>query len=276
MKGKEMLKTEMRDPATTHIDTVSTVEMVDMLQTANEAAAAAVGEVRHEIAAVIDAVAPRMAVGGRLFYIGCGTSGRLGVLDASECPPTYGIAHGVVVGIIAGGDGALRKASEGAEDDAAHGEADLAAYEPNAQDTVIGLSVAGGAQYVLGAMKKAKACGCLTVGITCNRGSLLDTQTDLSICPDTGAEPITGSTRMKAGTAQKMILNMISTGVMVRQGKVMENLMVNVRPTNIKLKDRCIRIVRELTGADDAAITAAMDACNWDIRTAVQTLKEKQ
>ena len=271
-----MLKTEMRDPATTHIDKVSTAEMVDMLQAANEAAAAAVGEVRHEIAAVIDAAASRMAQGGRLFYIGCGTSGRLGVLDASECPPTYGIDHGVVIGIIAGGDGALRKASEGAEDDAVHGEADLAAYAPTALDTVVGLSVAGGAQYVLGALKKAKECGCLTVGVTCNRGSLLDMQADLSVCPDTGAEPITGSTRMKAGTAQKMILNMISTGVMVRQGKVMENLMVNVRPTNIKLKDRCVRIVRELTGAEDAAITAAMDACDWDIRAAVRMLNAEK
>ena len=268
-----MLKTEMRDPATTHIDTVSTAEMVDMLQTANEAAAAAVGEVRHEIAAVIDAAAARMAQGGRLFYIGCGTSGRLGVLDASECPPTYGVSQDVVVGIIAGGDGALRKAGESAEDNAEQGAADLAAYTPTALDTVVGLSVAGGAQYVLSAIQKAKACGCLTVAITCNRGSALDTVAELSICPDTGAEPITGSTRMKAGTAQKMILNMISTGVMVRLGKVMENLMVNVRPTNIKLKDRCIRIVRELTGAQEQAIIHALDESEWDIRTAVQKLK---
>ncbi len=270
-----MLKTEMRDPTTRHIDTVSTAEMVDMLQNANVAAAAAVGAVRTEIAAVIDAAAQRMAQGGRLFYIGCGTSGRLGVLDASECPPTYGVDESVVIGIIAGGDGALRKAGEGAEDDPERGAADLAAYEPTALDTVVGLSVAGGARYVLSAMEKAKACGCLTVGITCNAGSALDTLTELSICPDTGAEPITGSTRMKAGTAQKMILNMISTGVMVRLGKVMENLMVNVRPSNIKLKDRCIRIVRELTGAEDDAIIVAMDACDWKIRAAVELLRKE-
>lgn len=269
-----MLKTEMRDPATKNIDIVSTAEMVEMLQQANMAAAAAVGAVKEQIAAVIDAVAQRMAQGGRLFYIGCGTSGRLGVLDASECPPTYGIDHGIVVGIIAGGDSALRKASEGAEDDPKRGAEDLTAYNPTPLDTVVGLSVAGGARYVLSAMETAKAHGCLTVGITCNAGSALDEAADLSICPDTGAEPITGSTRMKAGTAQKMILNMISTGVMVRQGKVMENLMVNVRPTNIKLKERCIRIVRELTGADDDAITAAMDAAEWDIRTAVSVLKK--
>ena len=268
-----MLKTEMRDPATKNIDTVSTAEMVSMLQNANAAAAAAVGEVQTKIAAVIDAVAPRMAQGGRLFYIGCGTSGRLGVLDASECPPTYGVKDDVVIGIIAGGDGALRKAGEGAEDDPERGAADLAAYMPTSLDTVVGLSVAGGARYVLSAMEKAKECGCLTVGITCNAGSALDTVTELSICPDTGAEPITGSTRMKAGTAQKMILNMISTGVMVRLGKVMETLMVNVRPTNIKLKNRCIRIVRELTGAQEDAIVAAMDASDWDIRTAVKKLK---
>ncbi len=269
-----MLKTEMRDPNTMHIDTVSTEEMVNMLQAANEAAAAAVGEVRGEIVAVIDAAAERMRRGGRLFYVGCGTSGRLGVLDASECPPTYGTDPGMVVGVIAGGDGALRKASEGAEDDPERGAADISAYDLTSADTVVGLSVAGGAHYVLSALKAAQEKGCLTVGVTCNRGSALDTAAQLSICPDTGAEPITGSTRMKAGTAQKMILNMISTGVMVRLGKVMENLMVNVRPTNIKLRERCVRIVHDLTGAGEEEIIAAMENCSWDIRSAVNVLKK--
>ncbi len=268
-----MLKTEQRDPATMHIDTVSTAEMVALLQRANEQAAAAVGAVSHEVAAVIDAVAPRMAAGGRLFYIGCGTSGRLGVLDASECPPTYGVDPGLVVGIIAGGDSALRRPSEGAEDDAAAGTVDLAAHSPGANDTVIGLSAAGGARYVLGALEYAKGCGCLTVGISCNRGSALDTYADLCICPDTGAEPVTGSTRMKAGTAQKMILNMISTGVMIRLGKVMENLMVCVRPSNVKLRARCIRILRELTGQEEDTAVAALEANGWDIRSAAEKTK---
>ncbi len=265
-----MLKTEQRDPATRHIDTASTAELVALLQRANEQAAVAVGQVGGEVAAVIDAAAARMTKGGRLFYVGCGTSGRLGVLDASECPPTYGTDPSLVQGIIAGGDRALRCAVEGAEDDAGRGAADLAACAPTPLDTVVGLSAAGGARYVLGALEKAGQAGCLTVAVTCNRGSALDAMADLSICPDTGPEPITGSTRMKAGTAQKMILNMISTGVMVRLGKVMENLMVNVRPTNEKLRRRCVSIVQQLTGKDAPAATAALEAAGWDIRAAVK------
>ena len=267
-----MWKTEQRDPATRHIDTAPTAEMVALLQRANEQAAAAVGAVSAEIAAAIDAVAGRMVQGGRLFYVGCGTSGRLGVLDASECPPTFGVAPSLVQGLIAGGDRALRCAVEGAEDDAAAGAADLAACQPNRLDTVVGLSAAGGARYVLGALRQAGQAGCLTVAVTCNRDSALAGLAQLAICPDTGAEPITGSTRMKAGTAQKMILNMLSTGVMIRLGKVMENLMVNVQPTNEKLRGRCIRIVQELAPCTAQQAQEALLKANWDIRRAVETL----
>lgn len=268
-----MNRTEQRDPATRHIDTATTAEMVALLQAANLQAAQAVGAVLPQIAAVIDAAAPRMAAGGRLIYVGCGSSGRLGVLDASECPPTYGVDPGLVVGLVAGGDAALRRAVEGAEDDAARGAADLAALAPGAQDTVVGLSAAGGAGYVLGALRQAQRCGCLTVGVTANRGSALEQLAQLAICPDTGPEPITGSTRMKAGTAQKMVLNMLSTALMVRQGHVVENLMVNLRPTNQKLRGRCVYITCQLTGLDEAAATAALEAADWDIRAAVRAAK---
>ena len=268
-----LLKTEQRDPATTHIDTASTAEMVALLQTANEAAVRAVDAVQPQIAAVIDAVAERMAGGGRLFYVGCGTSGRLGVLDASECPPTYGVPPELVVGVIAGGDRALRRSSENAEDSAAQGAADLLAYHLTAQDSVIGLSAAGGAEYVLSALRTAAQAGCFTAGITCNRGTALEKQVQMCICPDTGPEPITGSTRMKAGTAQKMILNMISTGVMVRLGHVVENLMVNVRPTNDKLRRRCVRITQELTGLSEQEAVMLLEKNGWTIRDAVRSVR---
>lgn len=271
-----MLKTELRNPATTHIDTASTFEMVQLLQAANEQAACAVGAVTPQISAVIEAAAERMLKGGRLFYVGCGTSGRLGVLDASECPPTYGTDPALVVGLIAGGEKALRSAVEGAEDDDRQGKADLEPFALAPQDTIVGLSAAGGAGYVLGALRYAQSCGCLTVAVTCNEGSALDTLAQLSICPDTGAEPITGSTRMKAGTAQKMILNMISTGVMIRLGNVCENLMINLRPTNEKLKARCIRIAQELTGLDAAAAQQALQAAEWNLRAVVRQYRKEE
>ena len=265
-----MLKTEMRNPATTHIDTMSPAEMVAVMQAENENAVKAVAQVGDAIAEAIQRISQRMTLGGRLFYIGCGTSGRLGVLDASECPPTYGVSPDLVVGIIAGGDSALRLSSEKMEDSFEAGYAVLESYGITENDTVVGISAAGGAAYVLAAMQYAKDHGALTVGITSNAGSPVSCLADVAIDPDTGAEVVTGSTRMKAGTAQKLILNMISTGVMIRLGHVYENMMINLRPTNIKLKARMVRITQEITGLEAEAAEALLEANDWSIRKAVE------
>lgn len=265
-----MLKTEMRNENTMHIDQMSTIEMMQVMQNENMNAARAVGEELEAIGTAVDAIAARMKEGGRLFYVGCGTSGRLGVLDASECPPTYGVPYDLVQGMIAGGFDALVKAGEGAEDSFDSGYLDLKVQNLTAKDSVVGISVAGGAAYVLGAFSHAKEVGALTIGLSCNRGSRVDTEGDISICPDTGAEVITGSTRMKAGSAHKMILNMISTGVMIRLGHVYENLMINLRPTNIKLKNRMIRIVSDITGLDSKAAEKLLEENDYVIRKAVR------
>lgn len=271
-----MLKTEERNPRTMHLDSMTAAEMLAVMQDENERAAAAIRTELPTIAAAVDAIVARMQAGGRLIYVGCGTSGRLGVLDAAECPPTYGVPHGLVIGLIAGGDGALRRAAEGAEDSFADGERDLAALTPTDRDTVIGISVAGGAAYVLGAFAAAARAGALRIALTANAGTPIEREADLAIHPDTGAEVVTGSTRMKAGSAHKMILNMISTAVMVRLGNVAENLMINLRPTNVKLRLRMIGIVCDLAGCDAKAAEAALTACDFDIRTAVAVLKEEK
>jgi len=242
-----MLKTEMRNPSTTHIDRMSTAEMVRIIQDENVNAAMSIEKALSSIERAIDAIAERMAKGGRLFYIGCGTSGRLGVLDASECPPTYGVPYDLVIGIIAGGDGALRKAVEGAEDSHEAGYGDISSYNVTELDSIVGISVAGGAQYVLGAFQKAREVGALIISLSSNEDTPIERAADIGIITDTGAEVITGSTRMKAGSAHKMVLNMISTAVMVRLGHVYENMMINLRPSNVKLHDRMIRILREIT-----------------------------
>ena len=242
-----MLKTEMRNPSTTHIDRMSTAEMVRIIQDENVNAAMSIEKTLSSIERAIDAIAERMAKGGRLFYIGCGTSGRLGVLDASECPPTYGVPYDLVIGIIAGGDGALRKAVEGAEDSHEAGYGDISSYNITELDSIVGISVAGGAQYVLGAFAKAREVGALIISLSSNEDTPIERAADIGIITDTGAEVITGSTRMKAGSAHKMVLNMISTAVMVRLGHVYENMMINLRPSNVKLRDRMIRILREIT-----------------------------
>ena len=242
-----MLKTEMRNPSTTHIDRMSTAEMVRIIQDENVNAAMSIEKALSSIERAVDAIADRMAKGGRLFYIGCGTSGRLGVLDASECPPTYGVPYDLVIGIIAGGDGALRKAVEGAEDSHEAGYGDISSYNITELDSIVGISVAGGAQYVLGAFAKAREVGALIISLSSNEDTPIERAADIGIITDTGAEVITGSTRMKAGSAHKMVLNMISTAVMVRLGHVYENMMINLRPSNVKLRDRMIRILREIT-----------------------------
>lgn len=267
-----MLKTEMRNPRTTHIDKMQTAEMLLVMQEENERAAAAIRTELSAIGEAVDAITARLAAGGRLFYIGCGTSGRLGVLDAAECPPTYGVPYGLVNGIIAGGDGALRRASEGAEDSYEAGISDLSAHGLSEKDAVIGISVAGGASYVLGAFSVAKEVGALTVALTCNPDTPIEQKADIAIHPDTGEEVITGSTRMKAGSAHKMILNMISTAVMVKLGHVYENLMINLRPSNKKLRARMIGIVADLSSVDEGVAERALEENDFVIRAALRAL----
>lgn len=265
-----MRKTEMRNPNTTNIDKMTSHQMVQVMQQENYNAVKAIDTELDSIANAIDKISERYKNGGRIFYVGCGTSGRLGVVDAAECPPTFGVSKDTVVGIIAGGSGAMTVAAEGAEDNYEMGANDLSKYNITDKDTVIGISVAGGANYVIGAFDKAKENNALTVAITSNSESKIDQMADIKIHPDTGAEVITGSTRLKAGTAHKMILNMISTCVMVKQGHVYENMMINLKPTNIKLRDRMIRIVCEITGCDYEKSEQLLEKNDWVIKKAIK------
>ena len=264
-----MLKTEMRNPKTTHIDTMTTAEMLKIMQEENLNAVNAVGSQLDNIGQAVDVISDAFQKGGRLIYVGAGTSGRLGVLDASECPPTFGVSHDTVIGVMAGGNDAIRKAKEGAEDSKEAGECDLKAIRLKSLDVVVGISAAGGAGYVISALLYAKSIGCTTVGITSNAESLLDQTADISIVTDTGAEVVTGSTRMKAGTAQKLVLNMLSTSAMIKTGKVYENLMINLSATNEKLTKRMIRIVSDIKHVSEAEAEALLDAADWNIKKAV-------
>ncbi len=269
----QKLNTEARNPRTTEIDKLSTLDMVKLMAEENRVVEDAVAAEAEHIAKVIDLIAAALEAGGSLIYVGAGTSGRLGVLDASECPPTFGVDYRLVRGIIAGGEDAMFRASEGAEDNFEQGAADLVVDGVRAGDVVVGLSASGGAPYVLGALTKAAELGAVPVGVTCNPESRMHPLCRVTIAPVVGAEVITGSSRLKAGTAQKLVLNMLSTGAMIKTGKVMGNLMVNVRPTNQKLRLRCIRIICELTGCDVASAEQALDACG-EIRLAVEYLRK--
>ncbi|HXB62314.1 MAG TPA: N-acetylmuramic acid 6-phosphate etherase [Acidobacteriaceae bacterium] len=241
------LATEASNPATAHIDALSTRDMLELISAEDARVAAAVhAEIPH-IARAIDEIVLRFAKGGRLFYIGAGTSGRLGVLDASECPPTFSVPAGLVQGIIAGGDAALRTSSEKSEDSREEGSHDLELRNITANDVVCGIAASGRTPYVLGGVTYAKALGALTIGLSCVPGSELSKLAEIAITPATGAEVLTGSTRLKAGTATKLVLNMLTTGVMIRSGYTYGNLMVNVQPTNEKLVDRAQRIIAAAT-----------------------------
>lgn len=264
-----MLNTEKRNEKTMHIDQMETIGMMQVMQEENFNAVKAIESQLCEIAKAVDAISERMKKGGRLFYVGCGTSGRLGVLDASECPPTYGVSYDTVIGIMAGGAAALSREGEAEEDSFEYGCRDLLAYNVNEKDSVVGISVSGGAAYVLGALETAKKAGALTVALSCNEGCPIEALADIRIHPDTGAEVVTGSTRMKAGSAHKMILNMLSTGVMIKQGHVYENLMVNLQPSNIKLRDRMIRITCDITGKTYDESLALLEESNFNIREAI-------
>lgn len=266
-----MLNTEKRNPNSTHIDKMSALEMAKVIQNENLNAALAVEKALPQIAEAIDKISERINKGGRLFYVGCGTSGRLGILDASECPPTYGVSPDMVVGLISGGDAAIRNAVEGAEDNFEAGKSDISKYNLTELDSVVGISVAGGAAYVLGALTAAKENGALTIGLTCNEGCKINQFADIYILTDTGAEVITGSTRMKAGTAHKMVLNMLSTCVMIKYGRVLENYMIYIKPVNQKLKDRMIRIVSEIANIPYADAEKRLDDHDWEIKRAIES-----
>ncbi|HEY0760243.1 MAG TPA: N-acetylmuramic acid 6-phosphate etherase [Acidisarcina sp.] len=246
------LITEARNPASERLDELSTVDLLRVINDADREVARAVQLELANIARAVDAIVARVEQGGRLFYIGAGTSGRLGVLDASECPPTFNVPPELVQGIIAGGEIALRRSVEGAEDDPEQGAAGLAAHAVVSNDSVVGIAASGRTPYVIGALEYANACGALTVGLSCVPGSAVAEIASIAITPVTGPEVLTGSTRMKAGTATKLVLNSISTAVMVRTGCVFGNLMVNVQPTNAKLVARARRIVSAATGLGDA------------------------
>jgi N-acetylmuramic acid 6-phosphate etherase len=267
------LQTESVNPATQDLDRMTTLELVQTINREDARVAQAVAETAPEIAAAIDAIAERMRRGGRLVYIGAGTSGRLGVLDASECPPTFSAPPGLVVGIIAGGDTALRHSVEAAEDRPDFGEADLRAIELRPDDCVVGLSASGRAPYVIGGLGYARSIGALAVAVACNRPAALSASADISILAPVGPEVLSGSTRLKSGTAQKMILNMLSTGVMVRLGKTYGNLMIDLRPTNAKLRVRAARLLCGLTGLDVDAANELLERSHWEVKTAVVMAK---
>ena len=225
------------------LDQMSTLELLHGINEQDHEVPRAVEKIIDQIHLFIEACFERMQQGGRLFYIGAGTSGRLGIVDASECPPTFGVAHGRVIGLIAGGDNAIRKAVEFAEDDTQQGWQDILAHKPNALDTVVGIAASGTTPYVLGALAAANQAGLLTAGITCNPGSPLAEVAQFALAPIVGPEFVTGSTRMKSGTAQKLVLNMISTSLMIKLGHVKGNKMVDMQLSNEKLVQRAIRMV---------------------------------
>ncbi|WP_293773420.1 N-acetylmuramic acid 6-phosphate etherase [uncultured Corynebacterium sp.] len=261
--------TEQRNPASLELDTLDSLGIVSLMNAADAAVPAAVGQVLAPIAQAVDVTVARLERGGRLIYVGAGTSGRLGVLDAAECPPTFRTDPSLVVGLIAGGRDAMFHAVEGAEDSMDQGAADLRAISTGESDVVVGLAASGRTPYVLGALDSARSVGAATVAVTCNPGSVVGQRADIAIEMDNGPEILTGSSRLKSGTSQKLVLNMISTAVMVRLGKTYSNLMVDVAPTNSKLVDRAARIVVEATGAERAVAEDALARCGGHAKTAI-------
>lgn len=263
------LVSESRNPATMNLDEMTTLEMVASFNHEDSKVPEAIRAVLPEVAQAVDMAAASFKAGGRLIYLGAGTSGRLGVLDASECPPTFGVPHGLVVGLIAGGPGALLKAVEGAEDSEELGVTDLKNLQSPPAETIVGLAASWRTPYVLGALRYARELGCDTVAISCNPDSPIAHEAQVAISPVVGPEALTGSTRLKSGTAQKLVLNMISTGAMVKNGKVYQNLMVDVKATNVKLVDRACRIVVEATGAARADAEAALSQTDFEVKPAI-------
>lgn len=263
------LETEQRNPATLDIDQLSTRDLVSRLHAQNYGVAAAVETALDSVSLIVEKSVERMERGGRLFYIGAGTSGRLGVLDASECPPTFGVPPELVQGIIAGGDIALRSSVESTEDEPDQGARDIIGRGVSAKDVVIGIAASGRTPYVAGALDAARSAGAVTCALVNVSKSILSRHAEFTIEVVTGPEALTGSTRLKAGTAQKMVLNLITTAVMVRLGKAYSNLMVDVKASNVKLVDRAIRIVSAATGIDKDEARHVLEQTEWQVKPAI-------
>lgn len=263
------LTTESRNQNTLNIDKVSTLEMVKMINEEDKKVANAIEIELPQIAEAIDAIVERMQKGGRLIYIGAGTSGRLGILDASECPPTYGVSEELVQGLIAGGQEAIFRAKEGAEDSKELAVLDLKDKSLNENDTVVGIAASGRTPYVIGGLEYANEIGALTISVTCNADSEVAKEAKIAISPVVGAEVVTGSTRLKSGTAQKLVLNMLSTGSMIKMGKVYGNLMVDVKATNEKLVERSKKIVCEATGVSFKEAETILNETGFDVKLSI-------
>ena len=261
--------TEQENPRSKDLSSQSITEIVALMNEEDALVAAAVKRVLGDVVKAVDETVARLAKGGRLFYLGTGTSGRLGVLDASECPPTFGVSPEVVQGVIAGGYDACYRAVEASEDDGDAGAADLKQRGFSAADVLVGIAASGRTPYTVGAVKFARSIGAFTVGLTCVPGSPITQAAELSIVPVVGPEVLTGSSRLKAGTAQKMVLNMISTATMVRLGYVSGNRMSNLQARNVKLRERAVRILMAETGMDQEAARAALEAAGFDLRAAL-------
>ena len=269
------MRSTEQDSRYTHLDEMSTLELLEGMNEEDRRVPEAIGEVIPQIVETVDAIVERMHNGGRVFYIGAGTSGRLGIVDASEIPPTYGVKDRFI-GIIAGGDVAIRNAVEGAEDDEEQGWKDICMFSPNPTDSVVGIAASGTTPYVVGALRQARAAGLLTACITSNAGSPVAEIAEHPIVPATGAEFVTGSTRMKAGTATKLVLNMISTSVMIKSGHVRGNRMVDMELTNVKLVDRGTRMIMAETGLTDYDTAREMLLEYGHVREAVDAFRSKQ
>jgi len=275
MSGRhDIPPTERANAASVDLDARSTLEILEIMNREDARVSDAVGECLPRIRDAVDAIVTRVRDGGRLVYLGAGTSGRLAAMEAAEAPPTFGVAPGIVIGVIAGGASAVRAAREGAEDDHGGGVAEVGRLEIGPSDVLVGVSASGRTPFVLGAIGEARRRDALTVGVCCDDGARLAADAEIAICPLVGPEILAGSTRLKAGTAQKLVLNMLTTAVMIRLGRVHGNLMVDVLATNTKLRERARRIVAEVTGVDDAAATAALSATDWSARAAILMLSQ--
>ncbi|WP_116474792.1 N-acetylmuramic acid 6-phosphate etherase [Zobellella maritima] len=268
----DKLASEGRNADTLDIDLLPTLDIVTRINQQDRQVPAAVEQVLPEIAAAVDTIVAAFRQGGRLIYMGAGTSGRLGVLDASECPPTYSVPEGMVVALIAGGPEAIFRAQEGAEDNPEQGRLDLQQIRLNTQDVLVGIAASGRTPYVLGGLRYAREQGAGTIALSCNADSAIAREADIAISPLVGPEVITGSTRMKAGTAQKLVLNMLTTASMIRLGKVYQNLMVDLRASNLKLQARAVRIVMQATGVDAGSAEQALQDADGEVKLAILML----
>ncbi|WP_081847871.1 N-acetylmuramic acid 6-phosphate etherase [Microbulbifer sp. HZ11] len=267
-----VLTSESRNPDTQDIDLLPTYGILEKINDADSGVPGVVRQVLPAIAEAVDKAVEAFKAGGRLIYMGAGTSGRIGLLDAVECPPTYGVPEGMVVPLIAGGEQAVHRAQEGAEDNPALGEQDLRSIKLTSKDMVVGIAASGRTPYVTGGLRYARSLGCTTVALACNKSAAIAKEADIAILPEVGPEVLTGSTRMKAGTAQKLVLNMLTTASMIRIGKSFYNLMVDVKATNQKLVDRTRRIVVEATGVSYTEADQVLMRCDHNAKLAIMMI----